>query len=595
MRRAGTRRPAAVDSDLRDVASGPEQGKLGYLLLNLDVCVRLSMTFPLITFAFVANAAPAAELPTKAEVSAYAEKLLADTYPADGPGAAVLVVRGDEVLYRGARGLASVELKVPLSADQSFRIGSVTKQFAAAGLLKLIDAGKVGLDDPLSKFLPDFPNGAKITVRQLLDHTSGVKSYTGIAGVMDGPIRQDLSTAALIATFKDQPADFAPGEGWAYNNSGYVLVGAVIEAASGKSWHAHLTESVLAPSGLKQTVYGADDALIAGMARGYTVRDGHVAPAAYLSMTQPHAAGALVSTVDDLHRWNRSLHGGKLLAAKSYTAMTTPAGKALEARYGFGIASSTLRGHAELQHGGGIFGFSSYLSYVPDVELSVAVLQNADATVNGKGDPAVVAKMLGAFALGDPYPQAKSIEVTAETLKAAEGVYRIDDKTTRVLRVVDGKLTAQRTGGPQSVLVPTATDAFHYDGSLTWFKLERDAAGKITGMRLYQDGEGEGAVAPLTDEPLPSARASIDVPVEQLQRLVGRYSANGMNMKVFLEDSQLKTQLDGQPAFDLFAETPSKFFLTVVDATLTFAPETGAVASVTLHQGPAVIEFKRAE
>lgn len=553
------------------------------------------MMLPLLAFAFTANAAPANKLPTEAEVAAYADKLLADAYPTDGPGAAVLVARGDEVIYRGARGLASVELNVPLSPDHAFRIGSVTKQFAAAGLLKLVDAGKLSLDDPLSKFLPDFPNAAKITVRQLLDHTSGIKSYTDISGVMDGPIRQDLSTKALVASFKDLPADFAPGEKWAYNNSGYVLVGAVIEAASGVSWDAHLNQSVLAPSGLKRTVYGADGALIAGMARGYTVRDGRVAPAAFLSMTQPHAAGALVSTVDELHRWNRSLHGGKLLTAKSYKAMTTPAGKALEANYGFGIAGGTLRGHAQLQHGGGIFGFSSHLAYVPDAELSVVVLQNADATVNGKGDPQGLASLLGAFALGDPYPEAKPIEVSAETLKAAEGVYRVDAQTTRVLRVVDGKLTSQRTGGAQSALIPTATDAFHYEGTLTWFKLERDADGKITGMRLYQDGEGEGAVAPLTGEPLPSARASIDVPAEQLQRLVGTYLANGMNMKVFLEGSQLKTQLDGQPAFDLYAQTPSKFFLTVVDATLTFAPESGDVASVTLNQGPAVIEFKRTQ
>jgi CubicO group peptidase (beta-lactamase class C family) len=555
----------------------------------------LSIALPLLALAFNASAAPATKLPTKAEVAAYAEQLLAETYAAEGPGAAVLVARGDQILYRGARGMASIELKVPLSADQSFRIGSVTKQFAAAGLLKLIDAGKVGLDDPLSKFLPDFPNGAKITVRQLLDHTSGIKSYTGIDGIMDGPIRLDLSTAALVATFKDLPVDFAPGEGWAYNNSGYVLVGAVIEAASGKSWDAHLTDALLAPSGIKHTVYGADDALIDGMARGYTVKDGQVAPAAYLSMTQPHAAGALVSTVDDLHRWNRALHGGKLLSAASFAAMTTPAGKAAGQNYGFGIAGGTLRNRKLQQHGGGINGFSSYLLYVPDGELSLAVLQNADAIVDGNVDTAVMAKRLGAYALGDPYPESKPIEVAAETLKAAEGVYRIDDKTTRVLRVVEGKLTAQRTGSERLPLVPTAPDAFHYEGTLTWFKLERDAESKITGMRLYQDGEGEGAVAPLTDEPLPSARASISVPVEQLQRLVGRYSANGMNMKVFLEGSQLKTQLDGQSAFDLFAETPSKFFLTVVDATLTFAPDTGAVASVTLHQGPAVIEFKRAE
>ena len=562
---------------------------------NRNANMRLLPALPLLALALTANAAPANTPPSKAEVSAYAEKLLADTYPTDGPGAAVLVARGDEVIYRGARGLASVELKVPLSPDQSFRIGSVTKQFAAAGLLQLVDAGKLGLEDPLSKFLPDFPNAAKITVRQLLDHTSGVKSYTDIAGIMDGPIRQDLTTAALIARFTDQPVDFAPGEGWAYNNSGYVLVGAVIEAISGKPWHVQLSESELAPNGLDRTVFGADEALIAGMARGYTVRDGQVAPAAYLSMTQPHAAGALVSTVDDLQRWNRTLHGGKLLSPESYKAMTTPAGKAAEPKYGFGISRGTLRGHDLLQHGGGIFGFSSHLLYVPDAGLSVVVLQNADATVDGKGAPEKLAMVLGAFALGDPYPQVAPIEVSAETLTAAQGVYRIDANTARVLRVVDGKLTAQRTGGAQSALIPTASDTFHYDASLTWFKLERDADGKITGMRMFQDGEGAGTVALLTGDPLPSARTRITLPKDQLQRVVGNYSANGMNMKVFLDGEQLKTQLDGQPAFEMFAETPSKFFLTLVDATLSFAPDSGAITGVTLHQGSAVIEFKRGE
>lgn len=556
---------------------------------------RLLISLALGAATLCAHAEPGKAPPKAAEVSAYAAQLLAATYPADGPGAAVLVARGDEVLYRGARGMASIELGVPLSPDQAFRIGSVTKQFAAAGLLKLVEAGKVALDDPLSKFLPDYPNGAKISVRQLLDHTSGVKSYTGIAGVMDGPIRMDLSTAALVDSFKDQPVDFAPGEGWAYNNSGYVLVGAVIEVASGKPWHVHLKDSVLAAAGLKATAFGANDALIAGMANGYTVKDGHVAPAAFLSMTQPHAAGALVSTVDDLHRWNRALHGGKVLGQDLYTAMTTPAGQAAPANYGFGIGRGTLRGRTQLQHGGGIFGFASHLLYVPQGEISVAVLQNADATVNGPTDPAVLAVRLAAFALGDPYPDPTPIDVDADTLKTYEGVYRIDEANTRVVRVIDGRLTSQRTGSERLGLTPIAKDRFMFEDTLTWMEFERAPDGAISGMRLYQNGEGEGVVAPRTSDPLPADRASIEVPVEQLQRLTGSYLANGVRMKVFLEGSQLKTQLDGQPAFDLYAETPNKFFLTVVDATLTFAPEAGAVTSVTLNQGPAVIEFKRGE
>jgi D-alanyl-D-alanine carboxypeptidase len=147
---------------------------------------------------------------------------------------AVLVARGDELLVQTARGMASIELGVALTPEQRFRLGSVTKQFAAALLLRLIDQGKARLDDPLSKFLPDYPNGAAIRLSMLLNHSGGMKSYTGIRGYMHNPIRRDLSTQELIAEFKDQPVDFAPGAAWAYNNSGYVLVGAVIEAITGK-------------------------------------------------------------------------------------------------------------------------------------------------------------------------------------------------------------------------------------------------------------------------------------------------------------------------------------------------------------------------
>jgi D-alanyl-D-alanine carboxypeptidase len=542
-----------------------------------------------------ANAATPAKPPTQTEVTAYAEQLLAQTYAAEGPGAAVLVARGDEVLFRGARGMASIELGVPLTADQVFRIGSITKQFAATGLLKLVEAGKIKLDDPLSRFLPDYPHGDQVSVQQLLNHTSGIKSYTSIAGVMDGPIRKDLSTAALVDSFKDQPVDFAPGADWAYNNSGYVLVGAVIEAASGKPWHVHLHDALLGPAGLQHTGYGADDTLIAGMTRGYSVKDGKVVPAAFLSMTQPHAAGALVSTVDDLYHWNRALHGGQLLSAENYALMTTPVGKAAASGYGFGITRGTLRGHPVLQHGGGIFGFATHLLYVPDTELSVVVLQNADGTVNGKGNPEQMAALLGAFAMGDPYPAAKAIEVDAQTLESYQGVYKVDAQATRVLRVVDGQLTAQRTGGSQLKLIPIAADRFLYENDLTTLQLERDSDGKITGMRLFPGGEGEGMVAALTDEPLPTGRVAIELPAAGLQRVTGTYLANGMRMRVFLDGAQLKTQLDGQPAFDLFAETPDRFFLTVVDATLEFAPDTGASSGLTLKQGPAVIEFKRGE
>lgn len=546
-------------------------------------------TYWAVALGLLLSASAQAKAPTASEMTAFAEPLLAEAYTADGPGAAVLVARGDQLLYRGARGMASLELGVPLSPDHVFRIGSVTKQFGGAAVLRLVEEGKLSLDDPLSKFLPDYPNGAAISVRQLLNHTSGVKSYTDIEGVMDGPIRRDLDTAALVASFKDLPADFAPGTGWAYNNSGYVLVGAVIEAASGQAWHQYLEQTLLAPLALEHTRYGADNLLIRGMARGYVGADAQAVPAQFLSMTQPHVAGALVSTVDELWRWNQALHSGKVLTPASYQAMTTPEAAAIEARYGYGLVAGRLRGRPQLSHGGGIFGFSTYLLYVPEQQLSVVVLQNS----NGGADPAQIAKKLAAFAIGDPYPAAKPIALAPGTLESYQGVYRIDPSTTRELRLIDGSLISQRSGGEPFKLMPIAADTLLFDDGLTYIRIERTEAGAISGMRMFQNGEGEGQFAPRTDEALSTPRQPVSLSSEQLQRVLGTYVGAPGQLTISLEGEQLKAQLSGQPAFDLFAESAQRFFLTVVAAELEFAPAEGAVTSVTLHQGGAEMPFQR--
>jgi D-alanyl-D-alanine carboxypeptidase len=530
---------------------------------------------------------------SKSEVARYAQQLLNDNYAADGPGAAVLVAHGDEILFRGARGMANIQARTPLTADDMFEIGSITKQFSAAGLLKLVEAGKVSLDDPLSKFVKDYPNGDKITVLELLNHTSGVKDYTEIPGRMDAPIRVDMTTAQLVDSFKHEKPEFAPGQEWRYDNSGYVLVGAVIEAASGLPWHVYLQQTLFTPLGLSHTHYGADPDVIARQAHGYTLSDGKPAAAAQISMTQPHAAGALVSTVDDLLKWNRALHEGKVLKSAMYQRMITPVGKAIPQHYGFGISHATLRGQDMLEHGGGIFGFRTDLLYLPDRQTTVVVLQNSDGDTLLKSDPERLAKMLGAFASGNAYPDARPIAVDAAVLKQAEGVYRIDDKNTRVLRIVDGKLTSLRTGGQRSDLIPIANDTFLYDGSFTFAKLERDGAGKITGMRFFPEGEGEGQVVARSAEPLPVEPSSITLPRAALERVTGDYSGGGMELKVFLDGEKLKAQMGPSPAIDLLARSSHTFFAAAVDATLEFSQGESAAQAVTLHQGTDVIEFKR--
>jgi D-alanyl-D-alanine carboxypeptidase len=554
--------------------------------------MRLTAMFALLLLPLAVHAQ---EPPSGSEVARFAAGALEANCDPQAPGMAVLVARGEQVLYRGACGRASLGLDVPLSPDHVFRIGSVTKQFAAAAVLKLAEDGRLSLDDPLTRFVPGYPGGEAITVRMLLDHTSGIRSYTDIPEIMSGTgIMRELSTAELVATFRDEKPDFAPGQDWRYNNSGYVLVGAVIEAASGQPWHAYLEDTFFKPLGMAQTRYGNEaDAVIPGHVGGYTRNGERWARARYLSMTQPHAAGALVSTVDDLHRWNLALHEGRILARASHAAMTTPAGKAAEHDYGFGITSGTLRGQPKLEHGGGIFGFSAALLYMPEDEVTVAVLQNADSGQPGMLGTGRFAQLLAAQAIGRPYPEKQPIEIDEATLRQYEGVYRIDKDTARVLRVVDGRLTSQRSGGQAYPLIPVAKDSFLFEEGFSRIVLERDGGGAVTAMRFFPEDEGEGELVARSDEPLPPARAEVQLPREALQRLVGEYVFQGALLKVFLDGDTPRAQLAGQPAFEIFAQSPSMFFLKVVDATLEFAPEEGAATKVTLRQGGAVMEFQR--
>jgi D-alanyl-D-alanine carboxypeptidase len=438
------------------------------------------------------------------ETARYAGELLAGNYKADAPGAAVLVARGDTVLFRGARGEADLEKHVPLQPDSVFRIGSVSKQFAAAGLLKLAEAGKVKIDDPLAKYLPDYPGGDRITLLQLLNHTSGVKSYTSLPGYMRERVREDLTTAQMIDVFKNEDPEFAPGSDWAYCNSGYVLVGAVIEAASGQPWYAWLEQSLFKPLGMLHTGYGHDPRFAAQQVHGYSYQGGEVVPMRTLSMTQPHAAGALLSNVDDLFKWNRALHEGRVLASGTYAQMTKPVGKAADPRigYGFGIFNDKVRKREVLQHGGNIFGFTSALSYVQGPDVTVVVLENDDVR-NAPDSADAVARKLTAAALGEPYPAMKAVAIDAAALQAAEGVYRFDAETTRTLRVADGRLTAQRGEARRAVLTPIGADAFLYEDGFNRLELQRDAAGKISGVRFFPNGDGEGELGARTNASKP--------------------------------------------------------------------------------------------
>jgi D-alanyl-D-alanine carboxypeptidase len=558
------------------------------------IVVRMILALCLATCAVHPRSAEAAAAPTHAEVARLCSDLMIRDYPPTGPGAAVLVARGDTVLFRGARGEADVATHAALLPGSVFRIGSVGKQFTAAALLTLVEAGRVRLDDSLSRYLPDYPGGSHITILTLLNHTSGVRSYSSLPRYADSTIRLDFTTAQIIGLFRNEPPDFAPGTNWAYSNSGYALIGAVIETVTGMPWHAYLEQKLFKPLGMRHTGYAHDPRFAGPMVRGYSLDGEKVVPMRPMSMTQPHAAGALVSNVDDLLTWNRALHQGRVLRSDAYTQMITPTGKAADPgiRYGFGLYDETVRGRQMLRHGGRIFGFIASLSYLPGPDITVVVLENDDAH-DGVEVAEVVSRRLAAIALDEPYPVLAPVAADTAALRAAEGIYRFNGDITRTLRVIDGRLTGQRTNRPPVVLTPIATDDFLYADGFNRLKLERDAGGAIVRVRFFPNGDGDGEIGTRTNE-APAEPRAMQLPRAALSRLVGTYANSQVAVTVFLEGDALKAQIAGQSPFVLRATSPTQFALVDNDATLLFASGSAPADTLTVRQNGRATTLRRA-
>jgi D-alanyl-D-alanine carboxypeptidase len=518
--------------------------------------------------------------------AAAADALLRRSFAADLPGAAVIVVRDGRTLYRGARGMADLEMSVPLQPDMVFRLGSITKQFTAVSVLMLAEEGKLSLQDPIEKHLPGYPTqGHLITIEHLLTHTSGIQSYTDIPGWMTGRVLSPMSVGELVDAFKKEPMQFAPGTRWAYNNSAYVLLGAIIEKASGKTYEAFVRERIFEPLGMTASLYDHTERIVPKRARGYSRQGEEVRNAAYLSMTQPYSAGSLASTVDDLAKWDAALYTGRIVKAPSLDKAWTPYvlanGKATG--YGYGWAVGKLRGRRSIAHGGGIFGFSTYAVRLPEEKVFVAVLCNSDAPA---ASPEFLGKKLAAIALGDPFPEPVAVSVDPAVLAGYAGVYRVDEGSTRTVLVEGGKLYTQRSGGERIEARPSSPTEFFYDRSLSRFRFVLDPSGRPTEMLFFPDGEGEAERAPRVGD-LPAERLVAKVDPAVYDAYVGEYELQpGFVLRVTREGERLMTQATGQAKVEIYPSSETEFFLKVVDAQITFVRGPGGtVDELVLHQG----------
>lgn len=322
---------------------------------------------------FIAMQSVSAQIP-KAEI----DSLLQTLFKPDGPGGVFLVAKDGNPLYSKAFGMANLELNVPMKPNNVFQIGSMTKQFTAVAIMMLEEQGKLNVSDAISKYIPDYPNGSNISIHHLLTHTSGIKDFTKMKSIMT-IAKKDLTPKELVDFFKDEPVDFEPGEQFSYNNSGYVVLGYIIELVSGSTYEDFIETNIFEKLGMADSRYASDRDIVKHRAYGYHNR-GEYTNKMYVSLSIPYASGSLMSTVEDMLKWQEAITNNVLVSQGTINRMFTKytLNNGTPFTYGYGWHLKDIDGEPTREHGGSVFGFKSMGVYVPGLDIYVIGFSNCD-------------------------------------------------------------------------------------------------------------------------------------------------------------------------------------------------------------------------
>ena len=422
-------------------------------------------------------------------------------------------------------------------------------------------------------------------ILHILTHTAGIPSFTSFP---EYPKFRPFphTPEQLVALFRDKPLEFTPGERMVYSNSGYVLLGYLIEKVSGETYQDFLQKNIFNPLGMTDSGYDSNSAIIPRRAAGYTSGPKGPVNADFEHMSIPFSAGALYSTTEDLLRWQQGIFGGELLSAESVTKMTTP----FKNGYALGVGVNTINGREQISHGGGISGFNTFLSYFPEEKLTIAVLAN----LNGNA-PQAIAGLLADVAFGEKVvlqSERKEIAVSPIILKQYVGTYQLAPKFNLMITLEGEELMAQASGQTKLPLFASSETEFFYKVVDAQMDFIKDDKGEVTGLTLHQNGRDINGTR-ISDTV--AVRKKITVSPKILSRYVGTYELGpGFDLAVTLEGNQLMTQATGQGKIPIFAESETKFFPKVMDAEIEFLiNDKGEVTHLILHQGPTEIRAPR--
>jgi CubicO group peptidase (beta-lactamase class C family) len=516
-----------------------------------------------------------------------------------------LVAEDGKVIYKKGLGLANMEWNIPNTPETRFRLGSITKQFTATLIMQLVEQGKIKLDGKISDYLPEYRKdiGEKVTIHQLLNHTSGIPSYTGLPGFFNDISRDPYTVTDFVKKYTSNDLEFEPGSKYSYNNSGYFLLGAIIEKVTGKTFEQALKDNILDPLGMKNTGYDRYATILNNRAAGYQkTADGYM-NAPYLDMSLPYAAGAMYSTVEDLYLWDQALYTDRVISAHAKELMFKP--NLSDYAYGWVVKTTSLVTGKEsvpkIAHGGGINGFSTVIVRYPAQKHLIVLLEN---TSQGRSLETLETELTNIL-FNQPHnlpkmPIAEELRKTIDAKGIEAGLAEYRDLKARQATIYDFSEPELNRLGYQLLQSRKVKEAIEI------FKL--NVAEYPKGFNTY-DSLGEAyMINGDTKLAIENYKKSIELNpkningVEMLKRLeappvavdpkvydsyVGEYEVTpSFTVKIFKERTKLMTQATGQPVFELFPEAEDKFFLKVVKAKVSFIKDDkGQISGLVIHQG----------
>lgn len=519
-----------------------------------------------------------------------------------------LVADDNKVIFKKGYGLANVEWNIPNTPDTRFRIGSISKQFTSMLIMQLVAEGKIKLDGKLSDYLPYYrkDTGDQITIEMLLTHTSGIPSYTSRADFGEQVSKKFYKPDDFVKEYCSGDLEFEPGKKFLYNNSGYFILGAIIEKVSGQSYEEVLRSRILQPLGMKHSGYDWHQSIIEKRASGYDKTSTGFRNAPWLDMSLPYAAGSLYATVEDLFIWDQALRTEKLLPRTYMDEIFKGRVDAFGGQYAFGWGVRKQKiGEKEfdvISHGGGINGFNTINYLIPEKGQIVILFSNAGGAPLNEMTEKIIAILNGEKAL----PPLKSLTQHLAQIIAKEGIEAAGKKFPELK---DDTLRFTLSEGEMNQLGYEYLGENKIADAIAVFKMNLDAFPKSFNVydsyaeALLKSGDKEGAIVNYKKsiELNPRSQSGIkalkdlgvmveemkdaDVAAEVLQQYVGKYQlAPNFILTITVQDKQIFAQATGQPRFEIFPESETTFYLKVVAAKIEFVKEAGTVTRLILFQ-----------